>query len=172
MKKFPTAAVLVASVSLGGVAVAAETPGTDADAAAAAAVCRTTACVKAAAKAVTTERVYGPLYGRYKAMYPNAVNWNNNGCSFPAFMYDIRGLGGVISHYGAEFQKSCDRHDFGYRNHGLSGVGRATVDRRVRDNMYHQCDVNHTDFLPPWVACRAAAKLIFEVVDQFGGRFW
>ncbi len=87
-------------------------------------------------------------------------------------MYDIRGLGAVISHYGAEFQKSCDRHDFGYRNHGKSGIDRHTVDIRLRDNMYYQCDVNHIDGLPPWLACRAAAKLIFEVVDSFGYRFW
>jgi Prokaryotic phospholipase A2 len=165
MKRILTTAVLVVSVSIGG--LVAEAPLT-----ADAAVCHTTACVKAAAHAVTVEQVYGPLYGKYKAMYPTALNWNNNGCSFPAFMYDIRGLGTVISHYGAEFQKSCDRHDFGYRNHALSGAARATVDQRLRDNMYHQCDVNHTDFLPPWVACRAAAKLIFEVVDQFGGSFW
>jgi hypothetical protein len=125
-----------------------------------------------AARAVTLERVYGPLYGKYKAMYPNALNWNNNGCSFPSWMYDIRGLGSVINHYGGEFQKSCDRHDFGYRNHGKSGIGRHRVDIRFRDNMYHQCDVNHIDGLPAWLACRGAAKLIFEVVDSFGGRFW
>jgi hypothetical protein len=125
-----------------------------------------------AARAVTLERVYGPLYGRYKAIYPNALNWNNNGCSFPSWMYDIRGLGSVIRHYGGEFQKSCDRHDFGYRNHGKSGVGRHAVDIRFRDNMYHQCDVNHIDGLPAWIACRGAAKLMFEVVDTFGYRFW
>ena len=45
-------------------------------------------------------------------------------------LYDIRGLGAVIGHYGGEFQKSCDRHDFGYRNHGLSGVSRSAVDTR------------------------------------------
>ena len=127
---------------------------------------------KCAARAVTLERVYGPLYGRYKKMYPNALNWNNNGCSFPSRMYDIRGLGSVIRHYRGEFQKSCDRHDFGYRNHGKSGVGRHAVDIRFRDNMYHQCDVNHIDGLPAWIACRGAAKLMFEVVDEFGHRFW
>ena len=90
-------------------------------------------------------------------------DWSTDLCSAP-----------LVGNTGRSFNFSnaCRRHDFGYRNHGLSGVGRATVDRRFRDNMYHQCDVNHTDFLPPWVACRAAAKLIFEVVDQFGGRFW
>jgi hypothetical protein len=154
MKKFLAAAALVISVSLGGVTTAsAATPAS-------------------AARAVTTERVYGSLYGHYKAIYPNALDWSNNGCSFPSFMYDIRGLGAVISHYGAEFQKSCDRHDFGYRNHGKSGIDRHTVDIRLRDNMYYQCDVNHIDGLPPWLACRAAAKLIFEVVDSFGYRFW
>jgi Prokaryotic phospholipase A2 len=128
---------------------------------------------KCAARAVTLERVYGPLYGRYKAIYPNpTLNWKNNGCSFPSWMYEIRGLGSVIRHYRGEFQKSCDRHDFGYRNHGKSGVGRHAVDIRFRDNMYHQCDVNHIDGLPAWLACRGAAKLIFEVVDTFGGRLW
>jgi Prokaryotic phospholipase A2 len=126
-----------------------------------------------AARAVSLERVYGPLYGRYKAIYPHPrLNWNNNGCSFPSWMYDIRGLGSVVRAYGGKFQKSCDRHDFGYRNHGRSGLSRHTVDVRFRDNMYHQCDVQHTDGLPPWIACRGAAKLMFEVVDTFGGRLW
>jgi len=160
MKKFLVAAALALSVGIGGVGGVGRI---DAEASAA---------VKAAAKAVTLERVYGPLYGQYKTKYPNALDWNNNGCSFPSWMYDIRGLGGVISHYGGEFQKSCDRHDFGYRNHGISGVGRHAVDIRFRDNMYYQCDVNHIDGLPAWIACRGAAKLIFEVVDSAGGGYW
>jgi hypothetical protein len=158
MKKFLVAAALAVSISVGG-GVAPTDAGPS-------------AAVKAAAKAVTLERVYGSQYGQYKAKYPNALNWNNDGCSFPSWMYDIRGLGGVISHYGGEFQKSCDRHDFGYRNHDISGVGRHAVDVRFRDNMYHQCDVNHIDGLPAWIACRGAAKLIFEVVDSAGGRYW
>jgi hypothetical protein len=128
---------------------------------------------KCAARAVSLERVYGPLYGRYKAIYPHPqLNWNNDGCSFPSWMYDIRGLGKIVKAYGGKFQKSCDRHDFGYRNHGRSGLSRHTIDVRFRDNMYHQCNVQHTDGLPPWIACRAAAKVMFEVVDTFGHRFW
>ncbi|MEP7203599.1 MAG: hypothetical protein ABI894_13375 [Ilumatobacteraceae bacterium] len=49
---------------------------------------------------------------------------------------------------------------------------RHTVDIRFRDNMYYKCDVNHIDGLRPRLACCAAAKLIFEVVDSFGWRFW
>ena len=126
-----------------------------------------------AARAVSRERVYGPLYGRYKAIYPHPkLNWINNGCSVPSWMYDIRGLGKIIEAYGGKFEKSCDRHDFGYRNHGRSGLSRHTIDIRFRDNMYHQCNVQHWDGSPLWIACRGAAKVFFEVVDTFGYRYW
>jgi hypothetical protein len=175
MKKKLVTALVAMSATAGALAPAVATAGAP-EATAAPAVqfqpAASTCSPKCAARAVTLERVYGPLYGRYKKMYPNALNWNNNGCSFPSWMYKIRGLGSIVRHYGGEFQKSCDRHDFGYRNHGKGGVGRHAVDIRFRDNMYHQCDVNHIDGLPAWIACRGAAKVMFEVVDTFGGRLW
>jgi Prokaryotic phospholipase A2 len=133
---------------------------------------QTSQSVGDAARAVSLEQVYGPLYRHYKSVYPARLDWNNNGCSVPAWMDDIRGLGGIIAAYGGEFQKSCDRHDFGYRNHGVSGLDRHTIDVTFRDNMYHQCNVNHWDGSPLWIACRGAAKTFFEVVDEFGGGHW
>lgn len=166
----PSAATPSAAASAASrVSASAAAPSADADAAA-----RGRPKVRRAAKIVTLERVYGSNYRIYKERYPRALKWANNGCSVPAgVVEDISDTAAdILRHYGAKFQKSCDRHDFGYRNHGRHGYSRKTVDRRFRDNMYHQCDVLHTDGLPPWWACRGAAKVFFEVVDSFGGRWW
>lgn len=167
MKKFMAATLMAVSLSAGATS-GALVPSSPASAE----VVARRSPVNEAAYKVTVERVYGPLYGHYKAKYPKKLNWNNNGCSFPKPILEVRGVGKALRHYGAKFEKSCDRHDFGYRNHGRSGVSRKTVDRRFRDNMYYQCDRQHIDGLPPWLACRAAAKVIFEAVDTFGYRYW
>jgi len=159
----------------GGVATAAAgSAPSEAPAGATAAFCHPTQCVREAARAVTTERVYGSLDGRYKQRYPNQLNWNNNGCSIPtSVIEDISpAAADVLRHFGGKFERSCDRHDFGYRNHGLHGYSRFTVDIRFCDNMRHQCDVLHIDGLPPWLACRAAANTFYTVVNLLGGRWW
>lgn len=163
MKRF--IATLVALLSISTIALA-----SPADAA----VTRT-----AAAQAVTREQVYGPLYGRYKTQFPT-LNWGTNGCSIPTVTATIGGPVGqaakaynaVAATYSSVFKKSCDRHDFGYRNHDLTGISRATVDSRFNDNMKKQCDVQYTDGLPPWLACRAAAKTMYTAVQVFGGSHW
>lgn len=104
---------------------------------------------------VTYERVYGSNYGRLKAKFPNVgIIWDNNGCSVPKDILELEvGVGGwlrgkPVAYYADLFEKSCDRHDFGYRNYGTDAGGlkldptesrRASIDSRFGSNMDHQC---------------------------------
>jgi hypothetical protein len=105
---------------------------------------------------VTDERVYGSNYGRLKAKFPDVgIVWDTNGCSVPKQLLEIEvGVGGwlrgkPVSYYADLFEKSCDRHDFGYRNYGSNTDGlkidptesrRASIDSRFGSNMDHQCE--------------------------------
>jgi len=127
---------------------------------------------KQVAQQVTMERVYGPLYGKYKGKHN--LDWNKNGCSVPYQVISHPGVRAVVKAYGSFFQPSCDRHDFGYRNHKVSGYSRAKVDARFRDNMIHQCKAK--DWPGPdavaEVPCIAAAKTFYAGVRAGGWAFW
>ena len=127
---------------------------------------------KQVAQWVTMERVYGPLYGRYKGTY--GLDWNKNGCSVPSSIYNVKGVGPVIRAYGSFFRASCDRHDFGYRNRRVHGYSRATVDSKFLANMRHQCYAK--DWPGPDVIaeqpCLAAAKTFYYGVRIGGGSHW
>jgi hypothetical protein len=113
------------------------------------------------------ERVYGSNYRIYKAHYPYALNWGNNGCSVP---FSVP----IVDHYKNLFQKSCDRHDFGYRNHGRSGYSRSSVDSRFLSNMNYQCLVVYDDWydVPARGLCYSAADKFYDAIRLFGGGFW
>ncbi|WP_022927751.1 phospholipase A2 [Patulibacter americanus] len=104
---------------------------------------------------VAYEQVYGPRYGRYYNKFRGKIIWDKNGCSVPKAILEIEvGAGGwlrgkPVSYYAGLFQKSCDRHDFGYRNYGSNSDGlkldptesrRASIDTRFGSNMDHQCE--------------------------------
>lgn len=119
------------------------------------------ATLAAAISTVTYERVYGSQYRLQKAAFPRrsypsgpGIIWKNNGCSVPAKLVDLELGGGRIpkgkpvAFYAGIFEKSCDRHDFGYRNYGTDSGGRAldptearraSIDSRFLSNMDHQC---------------------------------
>src|SRR4051794_28456379 len=109
----------------------------------------------AAVNAVEYERVYGSNYRIYKEKYPpgSGIIWDNDGCSVPEKILKLHPrhlpLGKAASYYSDLFEKSCDRHDFGYRNYGDNAGGlaldptdarRATIDTQLHDNMDYQCD--------------------------------
>lgn len=123
--------------------------------------------LRSAARVVTMERVYGSNYRIYKAHYPYALNWGNNGCSVP---FSVP----IVDHYKNLFQKSCDRHDFGYRNHGRSGYSRSSVDSRFLSNMNYQCLVVYDDWydVPARGLCYSAADKFYDAIRLFGGGFW
>ena len=144
----------------------------------------TRATLKAAATAVAYETVGGSNYATYKAKYPASLNWGNDGCSVPAAVANaVPKMEWVLDHYMGVFQKSCDRHDFGYRNFGsnttTSGVHQkfsptqATKDRidtRFLTNMRIQCDTRYDDLLdiPARSTCRGAANIFYTAV-KYGG---
>ena len=140
------------------------------------------ATLKAAATAVAYEQVGGPKYGDYKDTYPTELNWTNDGCSVPNKVLVLGGLGAVLKVYGKVFERSCDRHDFGYRNFGKNtttpGVHhkfsptRATkdkIDSRFYSNMKIQCDKKFAGTLkaPLRAACKAAAKTFHVAVSRY-----
>ena len=113
----------------------------------------TRAELAAAVNAVEYERVYGSNYRIYKAKYPNnGIIWANNGCSVPKAILHLHPahlpIGKTAAYYSKLFQKSCDRHDFGYRNYGGHTNGlkldptearRASIDNQLHSNMDYQC---------------------------------
>lgn len=133
-----------------------------------------------AVSAVTYERVFGSNYAYYKKKYPHAINWSNDGCSVPSAVKNIKGVGWVLKHYSGVFQKSCDRHDFGYRNygrhaHGLaldsSAARRASIDNRFHSNMDYQCLKRYDDWydVPAREACYEASDIFYGAVRLRGG---
>ncbi len=73
-----------------------------------------------------------------KRSQPGPFNWNDNGCSSP--VGDAPG--------GFNFQNSCERHDFGYRNYGQGRTAsptdnrRAWIDDNFRNDMQNWCDAH------------------------------
>lgn len=131
-------------------------------------------------KAVAFERVYGSNYGHYKKLYPRAINWRNDGCSVPKSIESIKGVGWVLKHYSNVFQKSCDRHDFGYRNYGKHDRGlaldstparKAAIDNRFHSNMKYQCLKVYNDWydVPAREVCYKAADIFYDAVKYAGG---
>jgi hypothetical protein len=114
----------------------------------------TRAELASAADKVAFERVYGSNWRIYKAKYPDGSGliWKTNGCSVPQAILNAQWhgvpIGKGFGYYAKLFVKSCDRHDFGYRNYGSktnglkldpSATRRAQIDNRLHSNMDYQC---------------------------------
>lgn len=140
------------------------------------------ATLKAAATAVAYEKVGGSNYAKYKKAYPKALNWYNDGCSVPHKVLIAPGVGVALKVFGKVFEKSCDRHDFGYRNFGKNtdtdgthpkfSPTRATkdkIDSRFYSNMKVECDNKFGGKLKAIVRgqCKVAAKTFYEAVSRF-----
>ena len=131
---------------------------------------------KDVAKQVTMEQVYGPKYGKYYGKY--GLNWGHNGCSIPSGAgipsVQLQAALAAVKVWGGFFKKSCDRHDFGYRNHKVSGYSRSTVDSKLHANMVYQC--KHKDWPGPDAVaekpCLAAAQTIYRAVQIGGWSRW
>lgn len=147
----------------------------------------------AAAKAVEFERVYGSNYRIYKTRYPSSVkapngrsiDWGTNGCSVPRnAIVEHTSLGAwltgkALGYYSRLFKKSCDRHDFGYRNYGPHSPGlrigggetrRLSIDRRLHANMKIQCSHVFSRKVVEYVqrhTCDRAADVFYEAVHHF-----
>jgi hypothetical protein len=147
----------------------------------------TRADLAAAVQAVEYERVYGGNWAHYKALYPNnGINWNHNGCSVPKKLLELHSgwipIGKGLGYYSNLFEKSCNRHDFGYRNYGSSTKGglkldptesrRDSIDTQLHKNMDYQCD---RIFSRKWAeaaqrgACHKASDVFYWAVSHFGG---
>ncbi|WP_210492454.1 phospholipase A2 [Patulibacter sp. SYSU D01012] len=146
--------------------------------------------LRRAVKRVAYERVYGSNYRLMKEQYPqgSGIDWDKNGCSVPKALLEAQvGVGpwlrgNPIAFYADLFVKSCDRHDFGYRNYGSNNPSglkldpterrRASIDERFGNNMHYQCqkvfDRKYVELLQRR-ACYEAADA-FETAVGVGAR--
>lgn len=153
------------------------------------------ATLAAAANAVEFEDVGGSKYRIYKGLYPettkdvdgHSINWGTNGCSVPEKIMDVEmgyrsWKGKPVRYYSDIFEKSCDRHDFGYRNFGSkadglelapTAAGKKAVDDRFMKNMNIQCkqkfDRKYVEALQRGI-CYKVADAFHYAVKTFGGK--
>ena len=93
------------------------------------------------------------------ARNPAALNWSSNNCS-----------NSPDNPFGFEFEQSCQRHDFGYRNTKNQGRFEAVKDRiddQFKEDMYAVCDRRGQ---PARAACKGVANVYYEAVQAFGKR--
>jgi Prokaryotic phospholipase A2 len=106
----------------------------------------------------------------------DGFTWYEDGCS------NDKNIFGFADTWNPRFERACIRHDFGYKNIGVSEGGsgylvtdeaREAIDKRFRSDLYKYCDGRP---LRPVTAsnsrakCLIAAKLYYEGVRQGGGR--
>lgn len=87
-------------------------------------------------------------------------DWNDNGCSSPR-------VANVLVHNDAFFNSACERHDFGYRNHGYWG-NKMIIDAVFHSDMNRLCDRNASNV----ESCRFDAFVFYQAVDEFGFLHW
>jgi hypothetical protein len=145
----------------------------------------TRAQLAAAVKAVEYERVYGHNWAKYEAKYPagSGIIWDHNGCSVPKALIELHDgwipIGKGLAYYANLFEKSCNRHDFGYRNYGSATNGlkldptekrRDSIDNRLHHNMDYQCDRIFSRKYVEAVqrgACHKASDVFYWAVSHF-----
>jgi len=87
-------------------------------------------------------------------------DWSDNGCSSPSITNGFK--------YGdLFFQTACQRHDFGYRNHGSWGE-RSIIDSVFHHDMVRLCLQSADDYQ----ACDRDAWLYYQGVRLGGGSHW
>ena len=97
-------------------------------------------------------------FQRAKANHPSPFDWNDNGCSSPI---DISGT--------YNFNKACERHDFGYRNAKRLGVFdqlKDRIDLVFAMDMRASCE---DVFVFARKNCRFMATLYYAGVSGAGG---
>ncbi len=101
-----------------------------------------------------------------RAVHPPPFDWSADGCSF----------GEISGPFRDSFNRACNRHDFGYRNYGGTGLaldrteGRRTrIDDRLRDDLNTICRSEHRGLLE--TPCLAAAQAVYAGARSMG-RSW
>jgi hypothetical protein len=102
-----------------------------------------------------------------KRVQPPPYNWSSDGCSF----------GELSGPFRESFNRACDRHDFGYRNYGGTGLAldrtearRTRVDDRLRDDLNGVCRSQHAGLTE--TPCLAAAQAIYATARSQGSSWF
>ncbi|KAF1958434.1 hypothetical protein CC80DRAFT_360700, partial [Byssothecium circinans] len=89
---------------------------------------------------------------------PNTLDWTNDGCS-----------SSPDNPLGFNFNKSCTRHDFGYRNYKaqtrFSEANKQRIDIKFKEDMYQQCRSEWWRDL-----CERFADTYYAAVHVFGDK--
>ncbi|WP_433794544.1 phospholipase A2 [Actinoplanes sp. CA-252034] len=92
--------------------------------------------------------------------YPEyKFDWSDNGCSSPIAVHRI--------YNPSFFNMACQRHDFGYGNHGWWGQ-REHIDRTMLFDMLQLCSRRAANYNE----CREAATIFYAGVDIWGEDHW
>lgn len=89
---------------------------------------------------------------------PPELNWISNGCSYSP-----------EEPLGFDFEPSCWRHDFGYRNYKAQGrfdAGKSSIDTQFKHDMDNQCA---TEGILK-ALCGGVADLYYRAVVEFGSK--
>lgn len=93
------------------------------------------------------------------AQNPPELDWSSDGCSYSP-----------EDPLGFNFEPSCQRHDFGYRNYKAQGrfddAGKARIDNNFKSDMYNEC-ATEGDLED---ICDGVADLYYEAVVEFGSK--
>ncbi|KAH7371685.1 secretory phospholipase A2 [Pyrenochaeta sp. MPI-SDFR-AT-0127] len=96
------------------------------------------------------------ISNRNNKVGPAELDWSSDGCS-----------SSPDNPFGFDFQNSCYRHDFGYRNFKkqsrFTDANKARIDSKFKSDMYAQCA--RETFKS---ACEATATVYYEAVKAFG----
>ncbi|MFO0648766.1 MAG: phospholipase A2 [Polyangiales bacterium] len=98
-----------------------------------------------------------------RALHPPPFDWSADGCSF----------GEISGPFRESFNRACNRHDFGYRNYGGTGLaldrteGRRTrIDDRLHEDLNAICRSEHRGLLE--TPCMAAAQAVYAGARSMG----
>ncbi|CAO2653344.1 Nn.00g027550.m01.CDS01 [Neocucurbitaria sp. VM-36] len=87
---------------------------------------------------------------------PAELDWDSDGCS-----------NSPDNPFGFDFENSCYRHDFGYRNFKkqsrFTEANKARIDSNFKKDMFAQCATEGFK-----IACEATATIYYEAVKAFG----
>jgi hypothetical protein len=102
-----------------------------------------------------------------RRLQPPPFDWSSDGCSF----------GELSGPFRESFNRACDRHSFGYRNYGGTGLAldrtearRARIDDRLRDDLNGVCRGLHAGLME--TPCLAAAQTVYAAARAQGSSWF
>lgn len=113
-------------------------------------------------EAITDTLLFSSTMAQFQAARnaqdPPELDWSSDGCSYSP-----------DNPLGFDFEPSCQRHDFGYRNYKAQGrfdAGKPSIDNNFKSDMDNQC-ATEGDLED---ICRGVAEIYYTAVVEFGSK--